>query len=127
MCIASSGNGAGGSVTTQKLGSDGAELQPSVRIWFEDNGIGIPLPAQPRIFQMFQRASKGYEGTGVGLALVRKVVARMSGRVGFISEPGAGSKFWLDLRLAPCLTKSVRTGATPVNRHEVARDTADFR
>lgn len=89
--------------------SEKADAHPVVRIWFEDNGIGIPLAAQPRIFQMFQRASKGYEGTGVGLALVRKVVARMGGRVGFLSEPGAGSRFWLDLRVA---ASPARTGKT---------------
>jgi signal transduction histidine kinase len=85
------------------------DAHPAVRIWFEDNGIGIPLAAQPRIFQMFQRASKGYEGTGVGLALVRKVVARMGGRVGFISEPGAGSRFWIDLRVASAPTRVGKT------------------
>lgn len=68
-----------------------------VRLWFEDNGIGIPREMQPRIFQMFQRASKAHEGTGIGLALVRKVAARMGGRVGMESEPGKGSRFWLEL------------------------------
>jgi signal transduction histidine kinase len=72
----------------------------SVRFWFEDNGIGIPVQAQQKIFQMFQRATTGYDGTGVGLALVRKVVERMGGRVGVESEPGKGSRFWLELKMA---------------------------
>lgn len=77
-----------------------------VRIWFEDNGIGIPEPFQPRLFQMFQRANKTYEGTGIGLALVRKVAEKMGGRVGVESKPGVGSRFWLDLRPgAPSGTK----------------------
>jgi signal transduction histidine kinase len=69
-----------------------------VRLWFEDNGIGIPEQSQPKIFQMFQRATRDHEGTGIGLALVRKVIARMGGAVGVESQPGKGSRFWLDLK-----------------------------
>ncbi len=70
------------------------------RLCFADNGIGIPLKAQERIFDMFQRGGGNYEGNGVGLALVRKVVTRMGGRVGVQSEPGKGSLFWLELKTA---------------------------
>jgi signal transduction histidine kinase len=38
-----------------------------------------------------------YPGTGIGLAIVRKAVERMGGRVGLESEPGKGSKFWIEL------------------------------
>jgi len=75
-------------------------LDGFVRLWFDDNGIGIPKHAQGKLFQMFQRATKGFEGTGVGLALVKKVAERMEGRVGVESEPGKGSRFWLDLKPA---------------------------
>jgi PAS domain S-box-containing protein len=68
------------------------------RIWIEDNGIGIPAQMQPRVFDMFARASKDYEGTGIGLALVRKAVQRMGGRVGLESEPGKWSRFWIELK-----------------------------
>jgi signal transduction histidine kinase len=71
-----------------------------VRIWFEDKGIGIAKQAQRRVFDMFSRASKDYEGTGIGLALVRKVTQRMGGRAGLESEEGKGSRFWLELRAA---------------------------
>jgi signal transduction histidine kinase len=85
------------------------DQQPHVRIWaqshdgvarlyFEDNGIGIPKEFQPRVFGMFQRATKRYEGTGIGLALVRKVTERMGGKVGLDSEPGKGSRFWVELK-----------------------------
>jgi signal transduction histidine kinase len=47
---------------------------------------------------MFSRGSGNYEGTGIGLALVRKVVQRMGGRVGVESELGKGSRFYVDLR-----------------------------
>jgi signal transduction histidine kinase len=70
-----------------------------VRLWFEDNGIGIAREAQERVFGIFQRihAEKTYPGTGIGLAIVRKAVERMGGRAGVESEPGRGSRFWLQL------------------------------
>lgn len=68
-----------------------------VRVWCEDNGIGIDLPHQDRIFQIFGRVhpEQRYSGTGIGLAIVRKAVQRMGGEVGVESEPGKGSRFWL--------------------------------
>lgn len=70
-----------------------------VRIWFEDNGIGIPEEAQKRVFGIFERVhnQQTYPGTGIGLAIVRKAVQRMGGEAGVESEPGQGSRFWLDL------------------------------
>ena len=70
-----------------------------VRVWFEDNGIGVPEAFRPRLFKMFQRAGKAYEGTGIGLALVRKVAERMGGRVGLEPQARPGSRFWLELQL----------------------------
>jgi len=71
-----------------------------VRVWFEDDGIGIPAAMLGRVFGMFQRLSKNYEGTGIGLALVKKVAERLGGTVGVESEIGRGSRFWLDLKAA---------------------------
>ncbi len=69
-----------------------------VRIWVEDNGIGIPAEYHERIFQVFQRLhATSYAGTGIGLAIVQKGVERMSGRVGLTSAPGEGSRFWIEL------------------------------
>jgi PAS domain S-box-containing protein len=72
---------------------------PVVRIWIEDNGIGIPGEAHEKIFDMFERMHREteYPGTGIGLALVRKALERMGGRVGLESEPGKGSRFWIEL------------------------------
>lgn len=86
------------------------------RLWFEDNGIGIPETFWPRLFQMFQRANKSFEGTGIGLALVRKVAERMGGRVGMESALDIGSRFWIELRLAvedshPPETHEEKTGS----------------
>jgi two-component system CheB/CheR fusion protein len=71
-----------------------------VRFWFEDTGIGIPPEYQQRIFEMFQQLDKSYEGTGIGLALVRKTAERMGGKVGVESAPGKGSRFWLEFKKA---------------------------
>jgi PAS domain S-box-containing protein len=71
-----------------------------LRIWIEDNGIGIPEEEQGNLFQMFQRLNnaRGYEGTGLGLAIVKRAAERMGGTVGVQSSPGEGSKFWIELK-----------------------------
>jgi signal transduction histidine kinase len=68
-----------------------------VRVWFQDNGIGISGEDQKKLFQMFQRLNNDYEGTGIGLALVKKAAERMRGMVGVESETGRGSRFWVEL------------------------------
>ncbi|MBA4149551.1 MAG: response regulator [Verrucomicrobia bacterium] len=74
----------------------------SVRIWVEDNGIGIAKEHQDRVFGLFERLhTREYPGTGVGLALVRKGVERMGGCVGLESEKGKGSRFWVELSECP--------------------------
>lgn len=71
----------------------------SVRLWVEDNGIGIAPEHQERIFRVFERLHglEAYPGTGVGLAIVAKGTERMGGRAGVESAPGAGSRFWVEL------------------------------
>jgi PAS domain S-box-containing protein len=80
--------------------SSEARANRLVRISIQDNGIGIPSNARNRLFGMFERLTSEYEGTGIGLAIVRKVVDRMGGRVGIDSEPGKGSRFWVELKAA---------------------------
>jgi signal transduction histidine kinase len=74
----------------------------TVRLWIQDNGIGIPKELHGRLFGIFQRlhGQEPYEGTGIGLAIVRKAVERMGGRVGLQSEPGKGSRFWVEFKMA---------------------------
>jgi signal transduction histidine kinase len=70
------------------------------RIDVADNGIGIPPEATARIFEPFRREHPHYDGTGVGLAIVRKVVDQLDGRVGVDSQVARGSRFWVELKLA---------------------------
>jgi signal transduction histidine kinase len=72
-----------------------------VSLCVADNGIGIPETAQPRIFDLFQRAHNGYEGYGIGLAIVRRAADRMQGTVSVSSVPGKGSTFCLELPAPP--------------------------
>lgn len=72
-----------------------------VRVWVEDNGIGIAPEHCERIFRIFERLHDRdkYTGTGIGLAIVQKAIARMGGKVGVESEPGRGSRFWFELQI----------------------------
>lgn len=69
------------------------------RLWIEDNGIGIAPEDHERIWGIFTRIGRAvdYDGNGIGLAIVRKGVERMNGRVGLESAVGQGSRFWLSL------------------------------
>ncbi|HXE57410.1 MAG TPA: PAS domain S-box protein, partial [Gemmatimonadales bacterium] len=82
--------------------TDGAARPRRVRVWVEDNGIGIDPRYHDRIFEGFERLHPAgvYPGTGVGLAIVRRGLERMGGRVGVESAPGEGSRFWIELPVA---------------------------
>jgi signal transduction histidine kinase len=73
-----------------------------LRLWVEDNGIGIDPAHQQRIFEVFHRlhGEESYPGTGIGLALVKKGIERMGGQVGVESEVGSGSRFWIEMKTA---------------------------
>ncbi len=70
-----------------------------VRLWVEDNGIGIEPQYHERIFRVFERLHgvETYPGTGIGLAIVRKGMERLGGRVGVESQLDKGSRFWIEL------------------------------
>jgi signal transduction histidine kinase/CheY-like chemotaxis protein len=71
-----------------------------IRISITDNGIGISPDNLSKIFSPFERigAEKtGVEGTGLGLSLVKKIIAALGGQVGVNSELGKGSTFWIEL------------------------------
>jgi PAS domain S-box-containing protein len=73
-----------------------------VRLRIMDNGIGIKPEFQSRLFGMFERANQDlpYEGTGIGLAIVRKAVEKMGGSVGVESDGKNGTSVWIDLAAA---------------------------
>lgn len=77
-----------------------ADNAARVRLWIEDNGIGISADAQRKIFGIFERGDSAgqYDGTGIGLAIVARAMERMGGNCGVVSTVGEGSKFWLEFR-----------------------------
>ncbi len=71
-----------------------------VRVIFADTGLGIPKNRQSELFQPFSRLNAeigAIQGTGLGLSICRDLVGLMGGRIGFESELGIGSKFWVEL------------------------------
>jgi signal transduction histidine kinase len=71
-----------------------------LRVTVSDSGIGIDTDKQAQLFEPFNRLGKEtgeIEGTGIGLTITRQLVEAMNGRVGFESEPGKGSQFWVEL------------------------------
>jgi signal transduction histidine kinase len=84
----------------EPVGGDDSADVPRVRVWFEDNGIGISREAQDKIFGIFERGDRAgeFEGTGIGLAIVARAMERMGGESGVESSPGEGSRFWLEFR-----------------------------
>ena len=64
-----------------------------------DNGIGFKIQFHDKIFELFQRLhlNEDYPGTGIGLALVKKSVLRLGGKIYASSEPGIGANFFVDI------------------------------
>lgn len=90
------------------------ELPYSIRICIDDNGIGIDQQYHDKIFNVFERLHRTdeYPGTGIGLAIVKKGVERLGGRVGLNSLPGKGSCFWIELEKASAAVGKVVNGVT---------------
>jgi PAS domain S-box-containing protein len=80
-----------------------ASLLPDarVRVAVHDDGPGIPVEFRDRIFERFSQADgsdrRRHGGTGLGLSIVKGLVERMGGAVSFVSEPGQGTTFMVDL------------------------------
>ena len=95
---------------------------PCWRFTFADNGIGIPHEHRERVFGMFQRlhSRDAYPGTGVGLAVVQKIVHRHGGTITIADNPGGGARITLTI---PAATPGTTTpGTVPAATQGTALD-----
>lgn len=100
-------------IWTEAVGTD-------VRLWIKDNGIGVRPEHQSRLFGMFERIhpETKYEGTGIGLAIVRKAMERMGGNVGLQSDGVNGTQFWIQLPAAEDFTYEYSESNPPPDRRQ---------
>lgn len=84
------------------------EQEREALLWVSDQGLGIPVEALPRLFSKFFRVdnqeTRRIGGTGLGLALVKKILEAHRGRIWVESTEGQGSTFFFTLPLGPALT-----------------------
>ena len=85
----------------------GSETQYVVRYFVRDNGPGIDPDYHEKIFGLFQRLETSKEGTGLGLASVRKIMRMHGGRAWVESELGKGATFWLEFTRPQSLIQTV--------------------
>lgn len=104
---------------------DGFETEEGfMRFLVKDTGVGIAEEDRDNVFQMFRRLDADpmitREGTGIGLTVTKTLMEHLGGRLGFESEKGSGSTFWIEIPLAsngnPEIWKDVvRTGIEPID------------
>jgi two-component system sensor histidine kinase RpfC len=90
-----------GGVRLQVSSISGDAASPRLRFSVIDTGIGIPARLQNRLFEAFEQAdvslSRRHGGTGLGAAIAKGLAEAMGGSIGFESEVGLGSTFWVEL------------------------------
>lgn len=115
-------NGVGGTVTLEARETEHGFLHVNV----SDTGVGIAKENFPKVFHIFQRLDSDpmvtTEGTGIGLAVTKLIIERMSGMVGFESEYGAGSTFWFELPLISNDEVIIWTDALLIGVEELDKD-----
>jgi len=83
-----------------------------IRILISDTGHGVEIDLQDKLFISFERLgaeSSDVEGSGIGLVISKQLIEIMGGNIGYISEPGVGSTFWVDIHLGDVLSQNNRT------------------
>ena len=93
-------------------------------VWIRDYGLGVPREHQERLFTKFFRGdagrTRGIAGTGLGLVLARQIVEAHGGLIGFESEEGRGSTFWIRIpAVAAESTSATAAGDRSQSRHGV--------
>lgn len=84
---------------THPLINIGSKLHEDERVFFiHDNGVGIDPAYHERVFGLFNKLENNTEGTGIGLALVKRIIEFHGGRIWIESEgDGTGTTFWFTL------------------------------
>ena len=115
-----------GTITVRARTSDEDAAALGLRFEVVDTGIGIPADALPRLFEAFEQvdgpSTRRRGGNGLGLALSRRLAELMGGEVGVTSQSGAGSTFWLAVRLAKVPPRSVAGVAGTTGAASPARE-----
>jgi two-component system, sensor histidine kinase and response regulator len=92
----------GGNPPGVRLGADAMPERTCVRFWVQDNGPGLTAEQQGQLFKQFSRMNETRaSGHGLGLSIVRRITEKLGGSAGVESQPGAGSRFWFELPIAP--------------------------
>ena len=81
---------------------DSAETAGNITYFIRDNGVGFDMDQSEKLFSLFQRlhSNKDYEGTGVGLAISKRILTRHHGKIWADSKTGEGTTFFVSLNTA---------------------------
>jgi signal transduction histidine kinase len=113
----------GGRVTVHAHFEEGSTF----RLEVEDTGMGIAAHDIGRLFQDFHQLGGGLseevQGTGLGLALTKRLVEAQGGKVGVVSQSGKGSRFYADL---PCSTEWTQTDLKRLHQVAAAHPAAEY-
>ena len=105
-------------LTVEQLAGPGDRVR--LRFSVQDTGSGIPSEAQAGLFEEFKQVdssdSTRHGGSGLGLAICRGLAELMGGRIGFDSNPGGGSRFWVEIPFAPAAEAARPVGELPFHK-----------